>query len=125
MGSAEPDGGTLLGCVHARGSSIDGCPLLAEVGRPALVGRRELRVSLVVARLGVRNLQRDGDDGSVAAGRGQFRWRSWSVAAANVGMWLAFCSEARVNVADLAAQLTHAELQVADQEMRYGQEVEN
>jgi hypothetical protein len=30
--------------------------------------------------------------GSLVAGRGQFRWRRWSVAVAKVGKWLAFCS---------------------------------
>ena len=27
------------------------------------------------------------------AGRGQFRWRSWSVGLANVGRWLAVCND--------------------------------
>ncbi len=30
--------------------------------------------------------------GSLAAGVGQFRWRSWSIAVAKAGSWLAFCS---------------------------------
>jgi len=30
--------------------------------------------------------------GSLAAGRGQVRWRSRSVAVAKVGKWLAFCT---------------------------------
>ena len=29
--------------------------------------------------------------GSLAAGQGQFRGQSWSIAVANVGRWLAFC----------------------------------
>lgn len=69
------------------------CPLLAEVGRSTPLDGRALRVPLVMVRLGVRNRQCDGDDGSVAAGRGQFRWRSWPVAVANVGRWLAFCNQ--------------------------------
>lgn len=30
--------------------------------------------------------------GSLAAGHGQFRWRSWSVGVAKAGKWLAFCT---------------------------------
>jgi len=29
---------------------------------------------------------------SSAADHGQFRWRSWSIAVATVGRWLAFCN---------------------------------
>jgi len=45
---------------------------------------------LVVVRLDARNRQRHDDDGSRSAGRGQFRWRSWSVAEGLVARWLAF-----------------------------------
>ncbi len=53
---------------------------------------RALPVPLVVVRLDAKNRQRDDDDGSLSAGRGQFCWRSWSVAEELVGRWFAFCT---------------------------------
>lgn len=48
--------------------------------------------SLLAVGLDGRNGQCDADGGSVAAGRGQFRRRKWSVIAASEVRWLAFCS---------------------------------
>ena len=43
--------------------------------------------------------------GSADADRGQFHWRRWSVAVANVGRWLAFCSQEADPCPELAGAL--------------------
>jgi hypothetical protein len=45
----------------------------------------------MVVRLDAGNVELVGDGGQFGCRPGQFRWRSWSVAVATVGRWLAFC----------------------------------